>query len=89
MLSSPDKLDEKEMSVLSGSGHLWDCLPVELVRRVMRQYGGDHLGFENVISAVRTMRREKVLDAAVVANVIRYQVPRMVRKWWSRRRGGR
>ena len=28
---STDKLEEKEMSVLSGSGHLWDCLPVELV----------------------------------------------------------
>ena len=84
----PDKLDEKEMLVLSGSEHLWECLPVELLRKLMREYDGDHLGFENMIFAANSMTREKSLDAAVVANVIRYQVPTMMKNWWTRKRAG-
>ena len=77
------------MLVLSGSEHLWECLPVELVRRIMRRYDGNHLGFKNVIFAANSMKRDKVLDAAVVANVIRYQVPTMMKNWWKERKVAR
>ena len=84
----PDKLDEKEMLVLSGSDTLWKCLPVELVRKLMRQYDGDQLGFKNMVFAANSMTKDKSLDAAVVANIIRYQVPTMVKNWWTRKRAG-
>ena len=88
LLSPPDKLDEKEMLVLSGSDTLWKCLPVELVRKLMRQYDGDQLGFKNMVFAANSMTKDKSLDAAVVANIIRYQVPTMMKNWWTRKRAG-
>ena len=66
---------------------MWNCLPVSLVRHVMREYGGARLGFRDLVAAAVTMPKHKALDVRVLGNVFKHQVPVMVSRGWRRSKG--
>ena len=59
--------------MLSDSEHLWNCLPIELVRKVSREYDGAQISLGDVIAAATAMTGEKSLDAGVLGNFLRYK----------------
>ena len=75
--------------MLFDSEHFWNCLPIELVRKISREYDGAQIGLGDVIAAAKSMTGEKSLDAGVVGNFLRYQAPGIMRNWWRKHRRAR
>lgn len=59
-----DRLSREELSALAGSVHVWSCLPVELVRVMMRDTTvGRRLSIADVYRASKAMTAAKSLDS--------------------------
>jgi hypothetical protein len=84
IISFSDRLDTTDLRHLSRSHHLFDCLPVTLVRKLMKEYEGGQLGLGNIVSAASVIGRDKGLDRRVVGNILRYQLPAMAKNFWKR-----
>jgi hypothetical protein len=75
-----DRLAPADLAALAKNAHLWDCLPVDVIRRVMKNGKlGAKLGLEDVANAAKAMSRAKSLDMTVVANLLQFQVPDMAK----------
>jgi len=69
-------LSQGDVAAVARNQHMWRCLPVKDVRRLLRDSRiGDRLRLADVWRAVLRMNSEQSLDPKVVYNAFRYQVP--------------
>lgn len=71
-----NSLDGKELTILAGNQHVWQCLPTDVIRNLMRKASiGNKLVPSDLWQAVKAMTSAKGLDSEVVINLLRYQFP--------------
>ncbi len=74
-----DRLPTSHLSSLARSSRVWSCMPVQAIRRLMKEsHIGQKISFANVKAAAKTMSKAKSLDRRVVLNMMRYQIPDMM-----------
>lgn len=76
-----DKISISVLKAMSKNSHFWACLPVELVRHMMRTTKiATKLEIEDFMEATETMSKAKLMDPEVVKGVFDIQLPQVVSK---------
>ncbi|TRY79157.1 hypothetical protein TCAL_16123 [Tigriopus californicus] len=80
-----NRLNQEDIRALAQNRHMWKCLPVSLIRKLMKESKlGTNLDVKEVFTAATTMSRAKSLDWGVVSNLMKFQVPDMARNFLFR-----
>ena len=75
-----NRLSQKDLAKLAQNVHMWSCVPVGIVRKLMKSSNiGSKLRIEDVVTAAKAMSKAKSLDGKVVYNLLQYQLPTMTR----------
>eukprot|EP00095_Tigriopus_kingsejongensis_P008457 maker-scaffold18_size714446-snap-gene-2.9 protein:Tk08457 transcript:maker-scaffold18_size714446-snap-gene-2.9-mRNA-1 annotation:"putative uncharacterized protein" len=76
-----NRLGPEDIRALAQNRHMWECLPVSVIRKIMKESRlGDTLDLKEVLTAATTMSALKSLDWKVVSNLARFQVPDMFKQ---------
>jgi hypothetical protein len=74
-----DRLSPQVLKAFSRNSHFWSCLPVEMVRHMMRTTTlGTKLNLDDIIFAAKTMSKSKKMDYQVVTSIFQIQFPQLI-----------
>lgn len=80
-----NRLNQEDIRALAQNRHMWKCLPVSLIRKLMKESKlGTNLDLKEIFTAATTMSRAKSLDWGVVSNLVKFQVPDIARNYLFR-----
>ena len=72
-----NRLSPAVLAVMAKNRRMWSCLPVEAIRSMLKESAvGSKITIKDILNATTQMSRVKSLDASVIANLFRYQMPR-------------
>lgn len=72
-----NRLDPEVLSVMAKNRRMWRCLPVEVIRTMLRDSNvGSKITIKDVMNATTQMSKVKSLDRDVILNLFLYQMPR-------------
>jgi len=79
-----ERLTSLDLKAMARSKKLWSCLPIGSIRAMMRKFDfGSKIDVGDVFAAAAAMSKAKSLDLLVAANVVRHQLPKMLKFWWT------
>ena len=68
-----NRLEEMDLAGLAKNVHMWKCLPVGIIRKMMKKTNiGSKMKIGDIIIAAKTMSKSQSLDRDVVGNLLQY-----------------